>query len=83
MSTLTTQRHKVWISNPTPHEAQLEDHNAKKSSRRLSRRRKNHKTNKWQEKQQTKEKVKKSSNSKLPLTLVMQVIPLGRIYHVS
>jgi hypothetical protein len=28
-------------------------------------------------------KIKKSSNSKLPLTLSMQALPLGRIYHVS
>jgi hypothetical protein len=67
MSTLTTQRHKVWISNPRPHEAWLEDQKPKKSSRTSSRRRKNHKTNKWQEKQQTKEKAKKNSKSKLPL----------------
>jgi hypothetical protein len=64
---LTTQRLKIWILNPRPHEAQLEDQKPKKSSRRSSRRRKNCKTNKWQEKQQTKEKAKKSSNSKLPL----------------
>jgi hypothetical protein len=30
MSTFTTERHKVWISNPRPHEAQLEDEKPKK-----------------------------------------------------
>jgi hypothetical protein len=67
MSTLTTKRHKVLISNPRPHESPLEDQNPKKSSRSLSRRRKNRKPNKRQEKRQTKEKAKKSSNSKTPL----------------
>jgi hypothetical protein len=76
MSTLTTQRYKVWISNPRPYEAQLEDQKPKKNSRRSSRRRKNYKSNKWQEKQQIKDKAKKSSNSKLPLTLSMQALPL-------
>jgi hypothetical protein len=65
MSTLTTQKHKVWILNPRPHDTQLEDHKPKKSSRRSSRRRKKHKANKWHKKPQTKEKAKKSSNSKL------------------
>jgi hypothetical protein len=76
MSTLTTQRHKIWILNPRPHEAQLEDQKPKKSSRKSSRRRKDRKANKWQEKWQTKEKSKKSSNSKLPLTLSMQALPI-------
>jgi hypothetical protein len=46
-STLTTQRHKVSISNPRPHKAQLEDQKPMKSSRMSSRRRKTLKTNKW------------------------------------
>jgi hypothetical protein len=89
MSTLTTQRNKVWISNPRPHEAQLEDQKAKKSSRRSSRRRKNHKANKRHEKRQTKqngkEELRKAQNqtqtqncpvNKLSLTLSMQALPL-------
>jgi hypothetical protein len=67
ISTLTTQRHKVWILNLRPHEAQLEDQKPKKSSRRSSRRRKNRKTNKWQEKRQTKEKHKERLKLKTPL----------------
>jgi hypothetical protein len=31
MSILTTQWHKVWILNPRPHEAQLEDQKPKKT----------------------------------------------------
>jgi hypothetical protein len=62
ISTLTTQRHKIWILNPRQHEAQLEDQKPKKNSRMSSRRTKNRKTNKWQENRQTIEKAKKSSN---------------------
>jgi hypothetical protein len=62
MSTLTAQKHTVWIWNPRPHEAQLEDQKWKKSSRMSSRRRKNHKANKRHEKRQNqgrrKEKLK-------------------------
>jgi hypothetical protein len=66
------KKHKVWISNPRPHEAQLEDQKPKKSSKKSFRRRKERKANKRPEKRQTKEaanqrKAKKSSKSKLPL----------------
>jgi hypothetical protein len=40
MSTLITQKHKVWISNIRPQEAQLDDQQPKKSSRRSSKRKK-------------------------------------------
>jgi hypothetical protein len=79
------KKHKVWSSNPKPHEAQLEDKKAKKNLRRSSRRRKNCKANKRHEKQQTKEKKqrkaqnRKTQNSpwnQLPLTLSMQAHPL-------
>jgi hypothetical protein len=77
---IDNKKHKVWSSNPKPHETQLEDQKAKKSSRRSSRRRKNCKASKWCEKQQTKQDgkeelrkaqnqnkmFKKSLNSKTP-----------------
>jgi hypothetical protein len=49
---------KVCISNLRPHEAQLEDQKAKKSSRSSSRRGKSRKTNKRHEKRQTKQNGK-------------------------
>jgi hypothetical protein len=62
------QKHKVWSLNPKPHEAQLEDQKAKKSSRWPSRRRKTAKANKRQEKRQSQAKwqrrAKKSSKLK-------------------
>jgi hypothetical protein len=82
--------------NPRPHEAQLEDQKAKKSSRRSSRRRKPQKATKWTKigkaKQNDKEELRKaqnqskSSKSTLRLTLSMQDLPLRQsfiIYHVS
>jgi hypothetical protein len=50
------QRHKVWSSNPRPHEAQLEDQKAKKSSRMSSKRRKTTKANKRHKKWQSQAK---------------------------
>jgi hypothetical protein len=50
------QKHKVWSSNPRPHEARLEDQKARKSSRRSSRRRKTAKANKGHEKRQSQAK---------------------------
>jgi hypothetical protein len=51
------QKHKVWSSNPRPHEAQLEDKKKdKKSSRRSSRRKKTVKAYKRHEKRQSQSK---------------------------
>jgi hypothetical protein len=89
---IDNKKHKVWILNPKPHEAHLEDQEPK-SLRRSSRRRKNRKGNKRHEKWQAKEVPKKNSKSnsswiKLPLTLSMQALlltlsPLDRYYHAS
>jgi hypothetical protein len=85
---IDNKKHKVWCSNPKPHEAQLEDQKAKKSSKGLSRRRKGHKTNKrhkkWQTKQNDKEEPRKAQNKKtqnsswnqVPLTLSVHALPL-------
>jgi hypothetical protein len=51
---IDNKKHKVWSSNPRPHEAQLEDQKTKKRSRRSSRRGKGRKTNKRHGKWQTK-----------------------------
>jgi hypothetical protein len=64
---IDNKKHKVWRSNPKPHEAQLED---QKSSRRSSRRGKSRTTNKMHEKRQNKEKSKeklKIKKLKIPL----------------
>jgi hypothetical protein len=53
---IDNKKHKVWISNLRPHEAQLEDQKPTKSSKRSSRRRKSRKTNKIPKKRQTKTK---------------------------
>jgi hypothetical protein len=41
---IDNKKHKVWRSDPKPHEAQLEDQKTKKRSRRSSRRRENRKS---------------------------------------
>jgi hypothetical protein len=68
MSTLTTQRHKVWISNSRLYEAQLEDQKAKKDSRRSSRRMKTPQKSQMAQKAINQGKAKESSNSKLSET---------------
>jgi hypothetical protein len=84
MSILTTQKIQSLNFESKTTSSTTRRPKAEKSSKRSSRRRKAHKTNKWQEKRQTKEKAKKSSNSKLSLSLSMQALSLlGRIYHVS
>jgi hypothetical protein len=60
MCPLTIKKHKVWSSNPTPHEVQLEDQKPMKNSRMSSRRRKNRNANKRHKKRQNKEKGKEN-----------------------
>jgi hypothetical protein len=57
---IDNKKHKVWSLNPKPHEAQLEDQKAKKSSRRSSRKRKNCKSNKNTKGDKPSKMVKKS-----------------------
>jgi hypothetical protein len=69
--------------NPRPHEAQLEDRKAKKSSRRSSRRRKNCKANKSTEKRQTKqngkEELRKAQDqNKMSKKAQTQKLPLNQ-----
>jgi hypothetical protein len=71
---INNKKHKVWSSNPKPHEAQLEDQKAKKSSRWSSKRKKPAKASKRQEKRQSQakwqrraKKISKSKTTKLPL----------------
>jgi hypothetical protein len=92
MRTLTTQMHKVWISNPMPIEAQLNDQKPKKNSKSPSSRRKPANAKIWQESgkpsEKSKEKLKLNSKlTKLPLRqtppeTLSASSPLGRFYHV-
>jgi hypothetical protein len=60
MSTLTTQRHKVRISNLRPHEAQLKDQKPKKSSRKPSRKSKTAKPTNGKKSDNPKKKKRKA-----------------------
>jgi hypothetical protein len=60
------QKHKVRVSNPRPHEGQLDNQRPMKSSRGSSRRRGSRKTNKRNEKLQNHRKSKKNSKSAPP-----------------
>jgi hypothetical protein len=64
---IDNKRYKVWSLNLRPHEAQLKDQKAKKSSRRSSRRRKIAKISKRKKsgkaKQNGKEELRKTQNS--------------------
>jgi hypothetical protein len=82
MSTLTTQRHRVWISNPRPHEAQLEDQKSKKVQEGHLEEGKNVKPTNDKKSSKSKKKQRKTQTQNSPLTLLMQALPLGRIYHV-
>jgi hypothetical protein len=82
---IDNKKHKVWSSNPKPHEAQLDDQKVKKSSIRSSRKRKNRKAKKSMKSGKLSKRVKKSSNSRKAQNQHSQckLSPLDWHYHVS
>jgi hypothetical protein len=81
MSTLITQKHKVWILN-LRHMKHSYNTKSQKSSRRSSRRRKEHKATNGTKsgkprKKQRKAQTQKFPWNKLPLTLSVQALPLS------